>query len=121
MKVGMVTMPQHTNYGGILQAYALKTAIGSLGHEVTVFDQKNKTWFPKWWKAPFMYTKRALLRALKGSKGPEVFREFRLNREFPIVSSKLAPFVTGELAPRVLSSYAEIKEGEYDEIGRAHV
>ena len=39
MKVGMVTMPQHTNYGGILQAYALKTAIESLGHEVTVFDR----------------------------------------------------------------------------------
>lgn len=114
MKVGMVTMPQHTNYGGILQAYALKTAIESLGHEVTVFDQKDKTWFPPLWKAPFMYAKRALLRALKGSRGPEVFREFRLKREFPAVSSKLAPFVTAELAPRVLGSYAEIKEGEYD-------
>lgn len=114
MKVGMVTMPQHTNYGGILQAYALKTAIGSLGHEVTVFDQKNKTWFPPLWKAPFMYTKRALLRVLKGSKGPEVFREFRLKREFSIVSSRLAPFVSKELSPRVLGSYTEIKEGEYD-------
>lgn len=114
MKVGMVTMPQHTNYGGILQAYALKTAIGSLGHEVTVFDQKNKTWFPPLWKAPFMYTKRALLRVLKGSKGPEVFREFRLKREFSIVSSRLAPFVSKKLSPRVLGSYTEIKEGEYD-------
>ena len=114
MKVGMVTMPQHTNYGGILQAYALKTAIESSGHEVTVFDQKNKTWFPPLWKAPFMYAKRALLRTLKGSKGPEVFREFRLKREFSIVSSRLAPFVSKELAPRVLGSYAEIKEGEYD-------
>ena len=112
MKVGMVTMPQHTNYGGILQAYALKTAIESLGHEVTVFDQKSKTWFPQWWKAPFMYAKRGLLRVLKGSKGPEVFREFRLSREFPIVSSRLAPFVTGELSPRVLGRYTEIKEGE---------
>ena len=114
MKVGMVTMPQHTNYGGILQAYALKTAISSLGHEVTVFDQKEKTWFPPLWKAPFMYTKRALLRALKGPKGPEVFREFRLKREFPIVSSRLAPFVSKELAPRVLGSYTEIEDGEYD-------
>ena len=114
MKVGMVTMPQHTNYGGILQAYALKTVIESLGHEVTVFDQKDKTWFPKWWKAPLIYMKRGLLRTLKGSKGPEVFREYRLRREFPVVSSRLTPFVKEKLAPRVLTGYNEIKEGEYD-------
>ena len=114
MKVGMVTMPQHTNYGGILQAYALKTVIESLGHEVTVFDQKDKTWFPQWWKAPFIYMKRGLFRVLKGSKGPEVFREYRLRREFPVVSSRLTPFVKEKLAPRVLTGYNEIKEGEYD-------
>ena len=114
MKVGMVTMPQHTNYGGILQAYALKTALESLGHEVTVFDQKDKTWFPQWWKAPFIYMKRGLFRVLKGSTGPEVFREYRLRREFPVVSSRLTPFVKEKLAPRVLTGYNEIKEGEYD-------
>lgn len=114
MKVGVVTLPLHTNYGGILQAYALKSAIESLGHEVTVFDKNDKIWFPPLWKAPFMYTKRALLRALKGSKGPEVFREFRLKREYPIVSSKLSPFITKELAPRMLDDYSQIKEGEYE-------
>ena len=114
MKVGVVTLPLHTNYGGILQAYALKSAIESLGHEATVFDKNDKIWFPPLWKAPFMYTKRALLRALKGSKGPEVFREFRLKREYPIVSSKLSPFISKELAPRMLDDYSQIKEGEYE-------
>ena len=114
MKVGIVTLPLHTNYGGILQAYALKSAIESLGHEVTIFDKNDKIWFPSLWKAPFMYTKRALLRAFKGSKGPEVFREFRLKREYPIVSSKLSPFISNELTPRMLDNYSQIKEGEYD-------
>lgn len=114
MKVGVVTLPLHTNYGGILQAYALKSAIESLGHEVTVFDKNDKIWFPRWWKAPFIYTKRALIRTLKGSKGPEVFREFRLKREFPIVSSKLTPFISSELAPRMLDNYVQLKEGEYE-------
>ena len=97
-----------------MQAYALKSAIESLGHEVAVFDKNDKIWFPPLWKAPFIYAKRSLLRALKGSKGPEVFREFRLKREFPIVSSKLAPFITSELAPRMLDNYGQLKEGEYD-------
>jgi len=33
MKVGIVTLPLHTNYGGILQAWALQTVIEKMGHE----------------------------------------------------------------------------------------
>ena len=33
MEVGIVTLPLHTNYGGILQAWALQTVIERMGHE----------------------------------------------------------------------------------------
>ena len=33
MKVGIITLPLHTNYGGILQAWALQTVIERMGHE----------------------------------------------------------------------------------------
>ena len=33
MKVGIVTLPLHTNYGGILQAWALQTVLERMGHE----------------------------------------------------------------------------------------
>ncbi|WP_071149809.1 polysaccharide pyruvyl transferase family protein [Bacteroides ndongoniae] len=33
MKIGILTLPLHTNYGGILQAYALQTIIERMGHE----------------------------------------------------------------------------------------
>jgi len=33
MRVGIVTLPLHTNYGGILQAWALQTVIEKMGHE----------------------------------------------------------------------------------------
>jgi hypothetical protein len=36
MKIGILTLPLHTNYGGILQAYALKTVLERLGHEVWI-------------------------------------------------------------------------------------
>ena len=30
MKIGILTLPLHTNYGGILQAYALQTVLGRM-------------------------------------------------------------------------------------------
>ena len=35
MKIGILTLPLHTNYGGILQAYALQTVLERMGHEVS--------------------------------------------------------------------------------------
>ncbi len=42
MKIGILTLPLHTNYGGILQAYALQTVLQQLGHEVFVIDQDKE-------------------------------------------------------------------------------
>lgn len=38
MRVGILTLPLHTNYGGILQAYALQTALQRLGHDVCIVN-----------------------------------------------------------------------------------
>lgn len=38
MKIGILTLPLHTNYGGILQAYALQTVLDRMGHEVHVIN-----------------------------------------------------------------------------------
>ena len=42
MKIAILTLPLHTNYGGILQAYALQTVLERMGHEVTHFQPKVK-------------------------------------------------------------------------------
>ena len=42
MKIGILTLPLHNNYGGILQAYALQTIIERMGHEVVVIDEPIK-------------------------------------------------------------------------------
>lgn len=34
MRIGILTLPLHSNYGGILQAYALQTILERMGHEV---------------------------------------------------------------------------------------
>lgn len=41
MKIGILTLPLHTNYGGILQAYALQTVLERMGHEVRLIGYKK--------------------------------------------------------------------------------
>lgn len=40
MNVGILTLPLHSNYGGILQAFALYHTLQSLGHNVTLIDTR---------------------------------------------------------------------------------
>ena len=39
MRIGILTLPLHTNYGGILQAYALQAVLKRMGHEAILLDR----------------------------------------------------------------------------------
>lgn len=67
MKIAIVTLPLHTNYGGILQCYALQTVLQRMGHEVVVLAK------PKYGRSyPFIkmlaICKRILKRYVLGKK-----------------------------------------------------
>lgn len=49
MKIGILTQPLHDNYGGLLQAYALKEVLKEMGHEVIIINRKKKA-IPRWRK-----------------------------------------------------------------------
>lgn len=49
MRVAILTLPFHSNYGGILQAYALQTVLKRLGHEVVIVDADHFYHRP-WWR-----------------------------------------------------------------------
>lgn len=63
MKIGILTFHSQLNYGGVLQCWALKTALEKLGHEVVVIDRwmdkenrllwrgVDKWGLRKWWIA----------------------------------------------------------------------
>ena len=114
MKIAVVTLPLHANYGGLLQAYALKSVLEGMGHDVDVLDLKEKMPVPKGIKAPFVYMSRIVRRLLKGKKGPEVFRELRYRRELPERSRLTSEFVKKHISPRMMDRYEDVKEGEYD-------
>ncbi len=60
MKVGILTLPLHTNYGGILQAYALQTVLERMGHNVSLIERRREPLKLPLWKAPLSYGKRIL-------------------------------------------------------------
>ncbi len=52
MKIGILTLPLHSNYGGILQAYALQSVLKKMGHEAWLIKrQENKSLWSSFKKA----------------------------------------------------------------------
>ncbi|MBR5810369.1 MAG: polysaccharide pyruvyl transferase family protein [Bacteroidales bacterium] len=111
MNIAIITLPLHTNYGGLLQAYALKYKLEQQGYRADVIDLKDKMPAPKGLKAPFIYIRRMASAIFKGT---EVFREKRYARELPVVAANTSRFVDEYISPRLIDGYKDIKEGEYD-------
>ena len=65
MRIGIITLPLNTNYGGILQAYALQTVLQNMGGQVTVFD-KNRFYRSSWKKDIFSYPVRFIQKYILG-------------------------------------------------------
>lgn len=74
MKIAIITLPLHTNYGGILQAYALQTALERMGHEVEHLQPEVKyTTLHPAWKMPLVWTKRIIKKFLMGEWQAPIF------------------------------------------------
>ncbi|MHA4741409.1 polysaccharide pyruvyl transferase family protein [Dyadobacter sp. MSC1_007] len=65
MKIGILTLPLHNNYGGILQAYALMTTLKRKGHEARLIKYNPNKPISKW-KLPFAIIKRLISKYILG-------------------------------------------------------
>lgn len=110
MKIGILTLPLHTNYGGILQAYALQTVLERMGHEVVVIDTPNIKPTP----SLFTLSKRLIKRLL--GKHVAIFFEWKHNKEYPIISQYTQPFVDKYIHRKVVNTPVELKEEDFDAI-----
>lgn len=82
MKIGIITLPLSLNYGGILQAYALQTALKHLGHEAEILD-KPHVWRLRGFDVIRIYTKRIIKKIIGRDKGIPLNREKLHNKKFP--------------------------------------
>lgn len=110
MKIGILTLPLHTNYGGILQAYALQTVLERMGHEVEVIDTPNIKSSPSLWTIG-----KRIIKKLLGRK-VSLFLEKKYNKEFPIISQYTQLFIDKYIHRKVVNTPEELQEDDFDAI-----
>lgn len=64
MKICILSQPLHTNYGGLLQAYALQQVLKKLGHEPQTVDFANRLITPPLWRKVASMGKRLAKKAI---------------------------------------------------------
>lgn len=113
MKIGIVTLPLHTNYGGILQAYALQTVLQKMGHKVWVIDYDNrKSCWPPLSRMPGVYIKR-IIKNLIGRPTP-IFLEQKINRDSPVIRQHTNKFINKYIQRFIIEDFNQIKETDFD-------
>ena len=114
MNIGILTLPLHTNYGGILQAYALQTILERMGHEACLIEKKRKPARLSVWKAPLHYGKR-ILQNLRGDSFP-IFLERKVNRETPVIRQHTNRFIEQYVHRKIVDDYSAVQEKDFDAI-----
>lgn len=81
MKIGIITQPLHTNYGGILQNYALQQTLKKLGHTPYTFDLGLYTY--KDWAV--LALKRLIIKIVRGGNLiPTITPQQKDKQEYPL-------------------------------------
>lgn len=111
MRIGILTLPLHTNYGGILQAYALQTVLERMGHEVKVIHKDPHLKEPNIWEYLYRYYQKKVL-------GRKLFvkAERWHNEVTPILRKNTDAFIEKYIHCYTISSLQEIKENDFDAI-----
>ena len=115
MRIGILTLPLHTNYGGILQAYALQTVLERMGHEVVILDKGQHRHLPLW-KMPYSYPKRIFKKYILGKKSERIFFEYWYNRTYPIVSQHTQKFINTYMHVELVANLNLLNEKDFDAI-----
>ena len=111
MRIGILTLPLHTNYGGILQAYALQTVLERMGHEAVVID-KQYTFKISFLKKCFAYPKRAICKYILGDKRAII----RWEKENNIVRQYTQTFINKYIRCYKVNDISLLNKEDFDAI-----
>lgn len=114
MKIAILTLPLHTNYGGILQAYALQTVLQRMGHESYVIQREFRKDI-MWWKFPLQLAHRLVYRIVSGRK-VDFFSEVKWNRNQSVIERYTQEFINRHIRAYQIRKIADIKEKDFDTI-----
>lgn len=115
MKIGILTLPLHTNYGGILQAYALQTVLERMGHEVWVLTPPKVRFELPLYKKIGAYPKRIVAKYLFG-RNVKVNYEHLLDVTNAIVSKYTDSFICHYIHSYPIQQLSDIPQDFFDAI-----
>ena len=88
-KIAILTLPLHSNYGGLLQAFALQKALTSLGHESLLINNETSN-YPNWRKR-ISFVKQKVFQLIKG--GSVIRPDLTSKKDKKIIGAHSAKFV----------------------------
>ena len=112
MRIGIITLPLHVNYGGIMQAFALQYVLRKLGHTSEVIDRGL---VPQYSFYVYFYKilRAFAARLIKGCKRP-IFIKHYIKKNAPIQERYTSSFVDKYINRRLCRNLYQIKSNEYD-------
>lgn len=115
MKIGILTLPLHTNYGGILQAWALQTVLERMGHEVEVLNKKRRI-IIDWKHYPVIVAKRLVSRFMLHRYSGPIFIERQVNHERDVIEQYTSDFVKQHIKCHYYRTIDDLVKIDYDAI-----
>ena len=113
MKIGILTLRLHNNYGGILQAYALQKVLQQMGHDVILIDKSRFIKLP-FFKKYLSYFKRLIKNVLFHSN-LVVRWDKKYNDDMNVISINTYPFLLKHIKRiEVNNDYSNIKQDDFD-------
>ena len=107
MRIGIVTQPLATNYGGILQNYALQQVLKKMGHEVWTIDYNRFNWLDWADNAWRVFAHKLLGHDVKFAPTPKVRRQREEPlRRFVRENINLTTPRTKKFSSRILDKYS---------------
>ncbi len=116
MKIGILTLPQETNYGGILQAFALQRTLIKMGHDAITIDRHNCKEYPSIKIHIAGFCKRLFQHYLQGKRNVSTkWNPFISADEYKSASAETQKFIDRNLrlTKRVFSNQLDEIEKEY--------
>ena len=115
MKIGVLTLPLHNNFGGILQAYALLKTLNDLGHDAVLIDKSKYVSLGPWYKKYSIYLKRAVQKYLM-QKDTIIRADVEQNRITKVISRNTDLFINRNIKRIFTRDFSNIAEKDFDAI-----
>lgn len=115
MRIGIITLPLHNNYGGILQAYALQKVLKRLGHDAVILDKSRYINLPILSLNRYVVYLKRLVHKILFDKHLPVRWDKAANDKVKAISTYTDQFLHKYISRHEVNfDYSNISQGDYD-------